>query len=91
MPDRRADERETRARRKIRQAVEAKGWTITRMDWEPIRPGGEKEGPDGGWYVEVCAPSGGMDWVMGYSWQDAVEWAEKFLAADKTTPLGHYP
>lgn len=82
---------ESRARRKIRQAVEAKGWTITRFDWEPIRLGGEKEGPEGGWYLEVRAPSGGEDWVMGYSWQDSVKWVDDFLADDKTSGLGVYP
>jgi hypothetical protein len=82
---------ETRARRKIREAIEAKGWTVTLMNWEPIRPGGEKEGPEGGWYCEVRAPSGGEDWVMGLNWRDAVEWANKWLADDKTTHLGRYP
>lgn len=83
--------RESYARRKIRQAVEAKDWTITRFDWEPIGAAAEKEGPSGGWYLEVRAPSGGEDWVMGYSWQEAVEWAKKWLADDKTSHLGHYP
>lgn len=83
--------RESRARRKIRQAIEAKGWTVTLMTWTPISAGGEKEGPAGGWYCEARAPSGGQDWVMGYSWQDAVEWAEKWLADDKTSGLGRYP
>jgi hypothetical protein len=86
-----AEHAESRARKKIRQAVEAKGYTITRFDWEPIRPGGEKEGLEGGWYLEVRAPSGGEDWVMGLNWRDAVEWADRFLKPDKTTPLGIYP
>jgi hypothetical protein len=82
---------ESRARRKIREAIEAKGWTVLRMEWEPIRAGAEKSGPEGGWYVEARAPSGGTDWVLGYSWQDAVEWAERWLAADKTSGLGVNP
>jgi hypothetical protein len=85
------DVAETRARRKIREAVEAKGWTLLRLVWEPISPGGEKEGLCGGWYGVCRAPSGGEDWVMGYNWRETVEWAEKYLADDKTSHLGRYP
>ena len=82
---------ESRARRKIRQAIEAKGWTLDWLEWEPIRLGGEKSGPEGGWYGEAIAPSGGSDWVMGYSWQEAVKWVDDFLQDDKTSSLGQHP
>lgn len=82
---------ESRRRRKIREAVEARGWTLTTLEWEPIGAASEKEGPSGGWYGECRAPSGGMDWVMGYTWQDCVQWAADFLKDDKTSPLGQYP
>lgn len=82
---------ETRARRKIREAVEKKGWTLTLLTWEPWGASVEKGGIEGGWYGECRAPSGGEDWVMGLDWREAAEWAEKRLAEDKTSHLGSYP
>lgn len=82
---------ETRARRKIREAVEARGWSIDVMRWEPIGAAAEMAGPSGGWYLEVRAASGGVDWVLGYSWQECLRWIDEFLPQDKTSPLGWNP
>lgn len=42
---------ETRARKRIREAVESRGYRIESIEWEPIYMGGEKEGACGGWTV----------------------------------------
>jgi hypothetical protein len=42
---------ESRARQRIRKAVESRGYTVLAMEWEPWTPGGEKEGICGGWTV----------------------------------------
>lgn len=42
---------ETRARRRIRAAVEAACRQVEEITWEPIRPGSEMAGADGGWTV----------------------------------------
>ncbi len=73
---------ETRARRKIRRAVEAKGYTLTELTWEPWGRAAEKEGIPGGWegYVEP-EPRGypGVPAVMGLSVDEALEWIDQFL------------
>lgn len=40
---------ETRARRRIRQAVESRGFKVDSLDWEPWYNAGEMEGIGGGW------------------------------------------
>ena len=40
---------ETRARRRIRQAVESRGFKVEALDWEPIYDSGEMGGAAGGW------------------------------------------
>lgn len=40
---------ETRARRRIRLAVESRGFTLESLDWEPAFNAGEKMGLAGGW------------------------------------------
>jgi len=60
---------ETRARRRIRQAVEAKGYRLRSLTWEPWGSAAEKSGPSGGWFGEVEPPWGinldtGRQWVF---------------------------
>jgi hypothetical protein len=69
---------ESRARRKIREAVEAKGYSLVELTWEPWGKAAEKEGISGGWWGRVepdpsTPGSSGLDWFGGLSWQEAVE------------------
>ena len=43
-------ENETRARRRIRKALEAKGYTVKSIDWEPVHG---RHGPTGGWFIDI--------------------------------------
>ncbi len=75
---------ESRARRKIREAVEARGYTIHDLTWEPWGRAAEKEGIPGGWWFRVGPDptphgSSGLDWFGGLSWQEAVANVEEFL------------
>lgn len=47
---------ETRARRRIREAVESRGYAIESIDYEPIYNAGEMAGLAGGWSVELDRP-----------------------------------
>lgn len=47
---------ETRARQRIRKAVENRGFKVLTMDWEPWYNGGEMSGICGGWLVETDRP-----------------------------------
>ncbi len=47
---------ETRARRRIRQAVESRGYQVKELFWEPWSSAGEKSGIGGGWTVVVDRP-----------------------------------
>jgi len=76
--------RESRAHRKIRQAVEAKGYSLVELTWEPWQAAGEKEGIGGGWWGRVepdPSPPGssGLDWIGGLSWQECVAFVEDFI------------
>lgn len=42
--------RETRARRRIRKAIESRGYRLVSLDYEPWYDAGEKAGIGGGWY-----------------------------------------
>jgi hypothetical protein len=42
---------ETRARRRIRKAIESRGFTVESIEWEPWYDGGEMSGICGGWSV----------------------------------------
>lgn len=84
---------ETRARRRIRQAVESRGYSVLSMEWEPWSPGGEKEGIRGGWVVHTDAPlfpnTNYGDEVMGLSVEEAladVDWTIR-----PTEPCDCYP
>lgn len=52
----RTSEVETRTRKRIRKAVESRGYKVLEMDWEPWGPCFEKEGIPGGWTVLTNAP-----------------------------------
>jgi hypothetical protein len=41
---------ETKARRRIRLAVESRGFTLESLEWEPAYNAGEMMGAGGGWY-----------------------------------------
>lgn len=74
----------SRARDKIIAAAQARGYEVVELNWEPIGPAAEKEGPSGGWWGRVEPdPSGpgssGLDWFGGYNWQDAVAFIEQFM------------
>lgn len=76
-------QRETRARRRIRQAVESRGFKLLTLEWEPWSDGGEKSGICGGWYGTVdrqTHPSffPGNE-VMGLSVEEAVAWVDEFF------------
>lgn len=47
---------ETRARRRIRKAVESRGFKVTDMEWEPWGQAAEMCGIPGGWTVKTDAP-----------------------------------
>lgn len=44
---------ETRARRRIRKAVESRGYAVESMEWEPIYNAGEMMGLAGGWWITL--------------------------------------
>lgn len=48
---------ETRARRRIRKAVESRGYQLVHLEWEPWSNGGEKSGICGGWYGRLDRPT----------------------------------
>jgi hypothetical protein len=78
---------ETRARRRIREAVESRGRVLTRLTWEPWGAAAEKEGIPGGWYGELqpvgtdtrAAIGIGIDDVMGLSVEETIAWVDEFL------------
>lgn len=47
---------ETRSRRRIRLAVESRGYNVEELEWEPIYTGAEKEGMGGGWSAITDRP-----------------------------------
>ena len=47
---------ETRARRRIREAVESRGFAVEAIEWEPIYNAGEMSGYAGGWSVFLDRP-----------------------------------
>lgn len=49
-------EHETRARRRIRKAVESRGYSLVSLEWEPWYDAGEMAGIGGGWYGELDRP-----------------------------------
>lgn len=74
---------ETRARRRIRLAVEAKGYKLTHLEWEPWGASAEKSGIPGGWYGEVEPKY--QEWgfpgneIMGLSVDEVLDWIERLV------------
>lgn len=48
--------KESRARRRIRKAVESRGYAVTSMEYEPWYDAGEKCGIGGGWSILLDRP-----------------------------------
>lgn len=64
---------ESRARRRIRLAVEAIGWDVLEMEWEPWGQVVEKSGLEGGWTIKCRRRSDGViDYAAGYSVDDVL-------------------
>lgn len=61
---------ETRARRKIRRAAEARGLVVDFIEWQPISAGPEMSGAAGGWYVQFD-PDGH---ALGLNLDEVLEW-----------------
>lgn len=76
---------ETRARRRIRLAVESRGYQLVRLDWEPWYNAGEKSGIGGGWYGEmdrhVRANMHPSNDIMGLSVDETVAHIDHFVDA----------
>lgn len=74
---------ETRARRRIRLAVESRGYQLTSLEWEPWSMGGEKEGICGGWHGTTDRPymrnSYPGDEIMGLSVEEVLAWVDAFI------------
>lgn len=79
---------ESRARRRIRKAVELYGYRLDSLEWEPVGLGAEMEGPSGGWRGEITFPDGrspdmnageGECYVLGYSVDHVLDWIDLFV------------
>jgi hypothetical protein len=64
---------ETKAHRKIREAVEQRGGELRELTWEPWGIAAEKCGIPGGWRGEYRSKEGDIMEIMGLSWQEAIE------------------
>lgn len=79
----RAALKETRARRRIRLAVESRGYKLVSLEWEPWSNGGEKSGICGGWFglldrsYEPNTFPGNE--IMGLSTDEVVAWVDEFV------------
>lgn len=84
---------ESRARRRIRKAVESRGFKVLSMDWEPWYPGGEMSGICGGWTVLTDRPLNANtnygDEAGGLSVEEVL--ADIDWAFEPTKPCGCYP
>jgi hypothetical protein len=76
---------ETRARRRIRQAVESRGRELAFLDWSPWQAAAEKEGIGGGWYGQLEPlnddPLDAINQVdvMGLSVEEAIAWIDVLI------------
>jgi hypothetical protein len=88
---------ETRARRRIRLAVESRGYKLTSLEWEPWYPGGEKEGICGGWSGTVDRPYMENTWpgddIQGLSVEEVLAWIDEFIKPPEpcACTCTHYP
>lgn len=84
---------ETRARRRIRRAVESRGFKVLSIDWEPWYNGGEMSGICGGWTVLTDRPwepnTNYGDEAMGLSVAEVLAWIDYFFKPSE--PCGCYP
>jgi hypothetical protein len=78
---------ETRARRRIRLAVESRGYAVEELEWEPIYNGGEMCGWCGGWtlimdrpHVPNCIPA---DDLYGFSVDELLAQIDYWLKPDE--------
>jgi hypothetical protein len=83
LQDNRRSPVETRARRRIRLAVESRGYQLASLEWEPPYVGGEMEGWCGGWlgttdpkHLPNCWPG---DEIMGLSVEQVLAWVDTFV------------
>ena len=88
---------ETRARRRIRKAVESRGYHLVSLEWEPWYDGGEMVGLCGGWYGEMDRSPHpnihpGND-IMGLSVDETVAWVDAFVTPPEPCdcPTPDYP
>jgi hypothetical protein len=71
---------ESRARRRIREAVERFGYQLVSLEWEPIGMGAEMCGPSGGWTGDIEGPEGiEYSAVMGYNVEHALDWIDDWV------------
>lgn len=83
---------ETRARRRIRQAVESRGYQLASLEWDPPVDGGEMSGLCGGWYGTTDRPYEGRTWpgndIMGLSVDEALAWIDTFVIPPEPCDCG---
>lgn len=74
---------ETRARRRIRAAVESRGYALVSLEWEPWEDQGEKSGIGGGWYGQLDRSYRANTWpgndIMGLSVDETIAWVDQFV------------
>ena len=72
-------------RRKIQRAVEAKGYKLVTLTWEPWGASVEKSGIPGGWYGTVAPDYSDYIFpgneIMGLSVADVLAWIDEFVPA----------
>lgn len=75
---------ESRARRRIRRAVESRGYNLVSLEYEPWYDAGEKAGIGGGWFGQLDRPYAENtfpgDEIMGLSVDETVAWVDEFVS-----------
>lgn len=89
--DRNGEEvRETRARKRIRLALEGRGATDIVIRWEPVGQMVEMSGREGGWTVFCRMPSDRHEaHFLGYSVSEILDWIERDYPAQQSDPQDH--
>ena len=84
--------KETRARRRIRLAVESRGYRLIELRWEPWHDGGEKSGTCGGWLGRLDRPYEKNAWpgdeIMGLCVEQTLAWIDTFVAPPESCDCG---
>lgn len=74
---------ETRTRRRIREAVESRGYELVELEWEPWGMAMEMSGIPGGWYGRLERPyvqhAHPGDEIMGLSVDETIAWVDQFV------------